>query len=340
VTWLLRRLVLAPTLIAFTVVVVAALPVLLVVAAVISPFAQGRWRPVRLLVLVTLHLVLESLMLIELLGLWVASGFGLWMRRPFFERIHYDIVQTYLSVVFRVAQRLLHLEIVTQGPTPDAFPGHPLIVCCRHAGPGDSFILLHALMSWYHREPRVVLKDTIAWDPAIDVLLGRLPSRFVSPGGDAGDRMERQVGELARDLDEDDAFVIFPEGGNFTPERRRRAIERLRQHGMEEMAARAERMRNVVAPRPGGLLAALDAAPEADVLMVAHTGLDHLLTVADLWREMPMDKRLVMRWWRLSRDEIPHDREERIDWLFDEWHRIDEWVARHRPVDLPRGRAG
>ena len=339
-TWGLRRMVLAPLLIALTVVLVAALPVLLPVAVVLSPVTHGRWRPVRLLVLVTLHLVLESLMLIELLGLWVASGFGLWIRRPYFERIHYDIVQAYLTIVFRVAERLLHLEIATQGPTPDAFPGHPLIVCCRHAGPGDSFILLYTLMTWYRREPRVVLKDTIAWDPAIDVLLSRLPSRFVSPGGDAGDRMERQVGDLARDLDEDDAFVIFPEGGNFTPARRQRAIDRLRKHGMESMATRAEGMTHVVAPRPGGFLAALDAAPEADVLLVAHTGLDHLLGVADVWRELPMDKRLVMRWWRVPRAEIPHDKGQRIDWLFERWQQIDTWVEEHRPVDLPRHTRG
>jgi 1-acyl-sn-glycerol-3-phosphate acyltransferase len=335
---LLRRVVLAPALIALTVALVVAFPVLLVVAVVLSPVTQGRWRPVRLLVLATLHLLLESVMLIELFGLWIASGFGLWIGRPWFERAHYDIVQAYLAVMFRVARRVLHLEIVTQGPTPDAFPGHPLIVCCRHAGPGDSFTLIHALMSWYRREPRVVLKDTIAWDPAIDVLLSRLPSRFVSPKGDAGDRLEHQVGELARGLDENDAFVIFPEGGNFTPERRRRAIERLRRHGMDEMAQRADRMRNVVAPRPGGFLAALDANREADLVMVAHTGLDHMLTLADVWRELPMDKRLVMRWWRVARDEIPEGREDRIDWLFDQWHRIDNWIDEHRPLDLPPGR--
>ena len=54
----------------------------------------------------------------------------------------------------------------------------------------------------------------------------------------------------------------------------------------------------MLAPRPGGLLAALDAAPDADVVLVAHTGLDHLLTVADVWRELPMDKQIIMRWWR------------------------------------------
>ena len=56
-------------------------------------------------------------------------------------------------------------------------------------------------------------------------------------------------------------------------------------------------MRHVLAPQPGGLLAALDAAPDAGVIFVAHTGLDRMLTVADVWRELPMDKRIVMRFW-------------------------------------------
>ncbi|MGZ8744187.1 MAG: lysophospholipid acyltransferase family protein [Nocardioides sp.] len=328
-----RRVVLAPALIVLTVMLLTTVPLWLLVAAVLSPIVPGRLRPLRLLSLAMLHLVLESLMLIELFGLWIASGFGAFIRRPFFERIHYDIVQTYLVIFFREARRVVRLKIVTEGDPPDAFPGHPLLVCCRHAGPGDSFTLMYALMHWYGREPRVVLKDTLAWDPAIDVILNRLPSRFISPKG--GARLEEQVGALAASLDENDAFVIFPEGGNFTPERRQRAIDKLRKLGLEAMAARAEKMENVLAPRPGGLLAALDAAPEADVVLVAHTGLDHMLTVSDVWRELPMDKQIIMRWWRVSRDEIPQDRDERIDWLYSWWEQIDAWVDEHRPVDLP-----
>jgi hypothetical protein len=74
------------------------------------------------------------------------------------------------------------------------------------------------------------------------------------------------------------------------------------------------------------------------VVLVAHTGLDHLVTVRDLWRELPMDKVLVMRWWQVSRDEIPADREARIEWLFGWWERIDAWVAENKPQELPRGR--
>ena len=96
----------------------------------------------------------------------------------------------------------------------------------RHAGPGDSFLLAHALINWYDREPRIVLKDSLQWDPAIDVLLNRLPNRFLVPGG--GAKAEDEIAALATGLDDNDALVIFPEGGNFTPKRWERGIERLR----------------------------------------------------------------------------------------------------------------
>ncbi len=337
--WLVRRGVVAPAMVVLTVVVLTSLPLWLLAAAVLSPFVEGRLRPLRLLWILVVHMVLESVILVLLFALWLASGFGLLLRRPSFERIHYAIARGYLVVFFREAKRVFRLRIVTQGPTPDAFPGEPLLVCCRHAGPGDSFTLMYALLHWYGREPRVVLKDTLAWDPAISVILSRVPSRFISPNPRAGDDVETQVAELAHGLDANDAFVIFPEGGNFTAARRERAIQKLRGLGLEAMARRAEGMGNVLAPRPGGVIAALDAAPEADVVLVAHTGLDHLLTVGDLWRELPMDKQLVMRWWRVPREEIPDGREARIDWLFTRWEEIDRWIEEHRPAELPpRGR--
>ncbi|RNM12613.1 1-acyl-sn-glycerol-3-phosphate acyltransferase [Nocardioides pocheonensis] len=336
-TWALQRLVVAPLVVALTVLMWTTLPLTLVVTGAMSGLVPGWLRPVRLLWLAILHLTLESILLVELFGLWIGSGFGLFVRRPYFERIHYDLMQTYLVVFFREARRVLRLKIETVGPAPDAMPGEPLLVLCRHAGVGDSFSIMYALMHWYHREPRIVLKSTLAWDPALGVMLTRLPSRFVSAA--RGHDVIAEIGDLARNLDHNDAFVIFPEGGNFTANRRRRAIARLRRIGRHTMADQAEDMHHVLAPQPGGVLAALDAAPEADVLLVAHTGLDHLDTVANIWRELPMDKQLLMGWWRVPRSEIPDGREFRIEWLFERWRQIDAWVAEHRPVDLPRKRA-
>ncbi|NYG54183.1 1-acyl-sn-glycerol-3-phosphate acyltransferase [Nocardioides perillae] len=332
-----RRGVVAPLVVVLAVVLWVTLPLWLLVAAALSPLLPGRWRALRLLWLLVLYLSVEALLLPTLLGTWVASGFGRRLRTPYWEGIHYDLVQGVMWVLFREARRVAHLEVATQGPSPDAHPGRPLLVLCRHAGPGDSFTLVHALMHWYAREPRVVLKDTLAWDPVIDVLLRRVPARFISPG--SGADLEAEIGALASGLDRDDAFVIFPEGGNFTAARRDRAIARLHGLGLHRMAERAESMVHVLAPRPGGVLAALEAAPEADVVLVAHTGLDHLLTVADIWRELPMDKRITMRWWRVPRDEVPTGRDAQIEWLYDWWERIDDWVAQHRPEELPSGRS-
>ncbi len=331
--WLLRRAVIAPAVIVLTTLMWVTLPAWLIIAALVSPALPGRWRPLRLLWIVMLYATCEALLLLVLWGLWFSSGFGRRVRTPYFEGIHYDLVQGLMWVFFREAKRVLALRIETDGPSPDAHPGVPILVACRHAGPGDSFTLIHALMHWYNREPRVVLKDTLAWDPAIDVILNRLPARFIDPRG--GD-IEHLIEELAHGLDENDAFVIFPEGGNFTPARRQRAIDRLRKLGLDKMAGRAEAMTHVLAPRPGGFLAALDGAPDADVVLVAHTGLDHMLTVGDVWRELPMDKRIIMRWWQVPREEIPADREERIEWLFAWWERIDAWIEANRPEDLVR----
>ncbi|NBE80544.1 1-acyl-sn-glycerol-3-phosphate acyltransferase [Micromonospora rubida] len=325
-----RRLLLAPGVVLLAVLVVTTLPVWAFAALALSPLVPGRLRPLRLLWIGCVYLIWDAAALLALFVLWLASGFGVWKRTPPFQRAHYVLAGWFLRVLFWQARWTLRLSIDVVGTDPDtALPGRPELVLCRHAGPGDSFILIHALVNWFHREPRIVLKDSLQWDPAIDVLLNRLPSRFLAPAGNRDGPVAEQIGHLATGLDDNDAFVIFPEGGNFTPRRRLRAIDRLRSLGLERMALRAERMQHVLAPQPGGLLAALDAAPDAGVIFVAHTGLDRMLTVADVWRELPMDKRIVMRFWSVPPEEVPVGKQERIDWLFDWWARIDEWIAAH-----------
>jgi 1-acyl-sn-glycerol-3-phosphate acyltransferase len=280
-------------------------------------------------VVAVVALVLESVALLGLLVLWVLSGFGLAIRAPLMQRLHYELVAWYLRMLYREAVRVLRLRVEIEGPDPDEYLGRPLLVFSRHAGPGDSFLLVHALVNWYAREPRIVLAADLQWDPALDVVLNRLPSRFLSEHhvgrrNPHGDEAAQRIGELATTLDGDDALVIFPEGGNFTERRRLAGIRRLREGGLEEMARRSEAMRHVLPPRPGGVSAALAAAPEADVVWVAHAGLDHLYTMADIWRALPLDTTVRMRWWRVPSDEVPRD--EPVEWLYDWWKRIDDWV--------------
>lgn len=319
-----RRLVLAPAVVLLTVVVLTTLPVWVLLAAAASPFLPGRLRALRVSWVVLVALVLESVALGILAALWVGAGFGLALRTARFQYLHYRLVGWYLGVLYRAVARVMRLEVEVEGPHPDEYLDRPLLVFCRHAGPGDSFLLVHALVNWYAREPRIVLTETMQWAPALDVLLNRLPNRFIGAG--RGDRLVERIGELATGLDRDDAFVIFPEGGNFTERRRLAGIDRLRRRGHEDMARRSEEMRHVLPPRPGGVAAALAAAPDADVVWVAHAGLDHLFTAADIWRELPLDTTVSMRWWRVPATEVPVGEDAQVDWLYDWWERIDDWV--------------
>ncbi|GAB1694194.1 lysophospholipid acyltransferase family protein [Krasilnikovia sp. M28-CT-15] len=331
-----RRCVFAPLVVVLAGVLVSTLPLWLIAALAASPLVPGHLRVPRLVWLAIVYVVWDAAALVALAALWVVSGFGARIRSPRFQRAHYVLTGRFLAALFWIARWSLHLTVDVVGTDPDtAVPGRPEIVVSRHAGPGDSFILIHALVNWFAREPRIVLKAALQWDPAVDVLLNRLPNRFISPGRTGTDTLEQQIGELATGLDDNDAFVIFPEGGNFTPRRRTRAIAFLRDRGLHDMAVRAQALRHVLPPKPGGLLAALDAAPDAGVIFVAHTGLDRMLTVGDVWRELPMDKQLLMKFWSVPPEEVPRGEKERVAWLYDWWARIDEWIEQHQPQPRP-----
>jgi 1-acyl-sn-glycerol-3-phosphate acyltransferase len=272
-------------------------------------------------------LTLESAVLIACLWLWVAGG----VRRQ--ER-HYALIGWFLAKVYAAATRIFRLTLDIQEPelTHDeqaARLTRPIIVLSRHAGPGDSFLLIFHLLALYRRRPRIVMKAVLQFDPSLDVVINRLPNAFVPrKAGQKG--VIEEIHRLAATMSDQDALVIFPEGGNFTPRRRRLAIRRLEEKGLAEEAERARGMDHLLPPRPNGAITAIEACPSADVIFVAHTGLDDLITVADVWRKLPFSAHITAKWWRVPADEVPQERVDRIRWLYDHWERIDAWVAAQR----------
>ncbi len=353
-----RRGVLAPAMCLVTALVLVFSPLLLLGAAFFVRWLPGRWRGLRLLWFALVYLVRETVGLCALFVLWVVSGFGIHLRDDRFERAHVALAGWFVGGLVGSARRVLGLRVVTDmapvGPAGAGDGGSPVLVFSRHAGAGDSFVLVDALVNTHRRRPRIVLKEELRWDPCIDVTLGRIPSRFIDTSaarrsrdvatgvtgprsGSAASDVVASIAELATDLGPADALILFPEGGNFTRRRRRFAIDRLRSEGLDHLVAKAEELTQVLPPRPHGAFAAIDAAPEADVWFVAHTGLEQLSSLRELYNGLPMRSEVRMTWWCVPAQQIPQGYEQRLDWLYAWWERIDTWIEGHRPPDTPIG---
>lgn len=335
-----RRVLLAPVVLLVGVLAVLTLPAVVVVAAFATRYLPGRLRVFSLLWLVVVWLFREVVAVVLLFVLWIISGFGHALDRHWFREQHVRLLGWYVWGLVGVCQRNLGLRIITE-ESPGALvvepriPSRPMLVMSRHAGAGDSFLLAHLLVNTFDRFPAVVLKDTLQWVPSIDISLNRFPNAFISPNPPPGGGVVEQIGRLAAGLEDDGALVIFPEGGNFTSRRRTRAIERLHELGLEAFVERAEELTTVLPPRPGGVQAALDANPDADVVIVAHTGLEGLSSPQQLLANLPMEHSVRMAWWHVPRADVPIDHGERTDWLYAWWERIDTWIEDHDEPGVP-----
>ena len=339
---LIRRLVLAPLVIVIAVAVAVLSPLLALLTlafGLIGRSRPGRRRGTRLLYITLIWLAAETSALFACLGLWVASGFGGRLHTEPYQSRHYAIMRRFLDRVYNAATGTFGIRVEVDEPELDASEqaarlARPVIVLSRHAGPGDSFLLVRHLLSVYGRRPRVVMKATLQLDPGLDVVANRLPNVFISRRRIGEKIFVEQIERLASGLDRTGALVIFPEGGNWTPGRWQRGIRRLEQLGRRDLAARAREMPNLLAPRSGGALAAIAACPEADVIFVAHAGLDRLVSVGDIWRSLPMDQVVRAKWWRVPVDEVPRsaEHEAQVLWLYDWWERIDTWISQNRPA--------
>ncbi|MGQ4513378.1 hypothetical protein [Streptomyces sp. DW26H14] len=298
----------------------------------VSLARHGHWRAPRIGAFALLYLV------VDVLGVLAATAH--WMRHPARaasrrgDTAAYTELAWLLSVLYRAATRAFGLDLRVTPPLARAAPAGeggtgagPLLVFARHAGPGDSFLVVHSLLAGAGLRPHIVLKRLLRLDPCLDILLSRVPHCFVPAPHGLG--TERGMAALAARMGPGDALVLFPEGGNFTARRHRRAIVALRRLGRDRQAARAESMPHVLAPHTAGVLAVLDAAPTADVVFVAHTGLDRITSVRTGWAALPLRERVEAHWWQVPAAQIPVGDEARGDWLFGQWARMDAWIAAH-----------
>lgn len=246
-------------------------------------------------------------------------------RATFLDR-NFRLQCWWASTQFRAGVRLYGIRLEVNGE--EFVSAGPFILLVRHVSVFDNLLPAVFLSQHHGIRLRWVLNRSLLRDPCLDIVGNRLPNCFVRGGSTDSEGEIAKVTALGRDLGALDGVVIYPEGTLFSRSKRVRVIESLRSRGDEAAATRAEAFENVLPPRPGGALALLDAAPGTDVVICAHSGLDHAATLTRILAGSPIGATLRIEFQRFARESIPIGRVEREQWLFDRWGEVDGWVAK------------
>ena len=320
-----RRVRTVPPIVLGALIVTVLLPVLIPLALIVdlARFVTRRvpFMAIRMLLVIWVYLAGETIAMFAFLLAWM---FALGPRRQ--EWLHastWHVQQAWAGSIFGAARILLPLKVTVEGDD-EVEPG-PMIVLVRHASILDN-LLPSVFVARAHRiRLRYLLKRELLSDPGLDIGGKRLPNYFVRRG--TGAEIEREnVGRLAQGMGPEDGMLIFPEGTRFTPERRLRAIEKIGERD-PALAAKAEQIHHLLPPKVGGVLAILDGAPDADVLVMGHVGFDGLRRMSEIWQGVLVGRELRVRFRRIPRAHIPQDPDGQVAWLFDTWLELDGWIG-------------
>lgn len=236
------------------------------------------------------------------------------------KRRHAMVLGEELHRFMTTLDRVAVIDLAVTAPTLRT--DEPALVLSRHAGAGDSLLMVYVITHWLRRIPQVVLKRELLWDPAMDLALGRLDAYFVRGDGVTPDQRAAELGAFADRIEPPDATLLFPEGRNWTPNRHAEELREAEQEGEDDRAAWLRRNPRVLSPRATGVRRILAARPDIQVVIAGHQGLEDLMSVAAIWRSLPLHRVLRID---LRTVEAPAD-EHVENWLHAEWERLDAWT--------------
>jgi 1-acyl-sn-glycerol-3-phosphate acyltransferase len=310
---------------------VLSLPLLVVLAPLVLPIAAlvdlvtapRRWPTIRLYGGATTYAALETAGLVASAALWLATGFGRGIDRPWSRRAHHRLQVWWAGRLRAVGRRWLGIRIEVEGD--DLLSPGPLVALPRHASIVDALVPAWLFGVDHDLRLRYVLKDELLWVPCLDVVGNRLPNHFLDRDG--GPAQLAPLRELGTGLTADEVVIVFPEGTFPTPERRETVRARLARRD-PELGEIAGRLAHLLPPRPGGALTLLEASDDvgADVVLIAHVGLEVFTPVTAVWRRVPLREPVRLKVWRFRRADLPGDLAGRRRWLLERWEELDRWV--------------
>ena len=233
----------------------------------------------------------------------------------------FRVSRWYGNALFTCCSRILSLSVVVE--RDERRLRGPLLFLVRHASIVDAVLPPALLSTSDDLEIRYVLRKELMLEPCLDVIGQCGVHCFVDR--DAPARQELlKLRSVAHALGEE-AIAIYPEGTRFSPGKRDDAIRAL-ERARPELVPIARSMTQVLPPKVAGVLELLEAAPEADCLVLAHRGLENFAKLGDFLDGSVVGRKLEIKMWRIAKETIP-PREHQPRWLFEIWQEVSDFVA-------------
>lgn len=316
-----RRSLTIPALLAIATLLVASLPGAIPLLAALDLVRPTRsWARCRALLSLSWIACCEVVGVIASLALWLV--FLVHGNRRRFLAHNSALQRAWTQALFAGARKIFKMRLEISGL--DAAKDGPFILLVRHASLVDTVLTAAVLANPSRLRLRYVLKDELLNDPCIDIVGNRLPNAFVSRTSKLAQDITK-IRCLAKDLEADEGVLIYPEGTRFSPSKLRKLQARLASDPIA--GPYAAQLQHVLPPRPAGTLSLLQAAPEVDVVVLAHKGLEGAATLGDFWRGELVETTLKVAAWRVPASDIPPEARENPQWLLQRWQEVDTWIA-------------
>ena len=312
-----RRLMTIPAYLVAWIVMAALSPVWILVGLVVGVFRRRSFVVLRMLGFLWAYLTIELIGLLFAGAIYVTTPRNAKKREDRF----FALECWWGTSLFKAISVALSLSVEVAGD--DAVLPGPLLVFIRHASIIDTALPLVFVSNAKGLRLRYVFKRELLMDPCIDVAGHASPNYFIDRTGDPKEELEG-VRRLTENLG-DEGVLLYPEGTRFTKLKQERALRTLGRHH-PELVPIAESMKHCLPPKPGGALTLLEAGEGIDLLLIVHRGLEGMAEVSDLLSGDAVGKKIEIKMRRIPADEIPGP-EQRLQWLFDLWKRVDDFVA-------------
>ena len=311
-----------------------ALPVALP-ALVVADLARGRVRlpSTRVFLFVLQYGINDSIEILLAPWYWILAGFGTRIDGRASIRRHEAVQRWSIATLARQADRLLGVRIELDAASLDALKPAPAIVLCRHVNLFDASLPALLYQQCGISVRGVIMAELLA-DPGFDLFYRRTGSIFIPR--DNGPEARGAIGAMSDTFDDQTVAVIFPEGRLFRPE----LLDRFKAKIAATYPDRdrsVSALRHVLPPRSGGFSTLLDALPDGDVVVIAHSGFDPYPTFTSLARSVPLRSPIHVRVTRIARATIPDDDAGRVQWLDRVWNDLDDWLEERLVVDPSEG---